>query len=73
MGNLLCFTASSACLLCVKSDRNWISILAGEIPAFRTVGFEYSGGETVFNLLPTRSLLLRQSDLSREPELVPGT
>lgn len=43
MGNLVCFTASSAYLLCVKSGRNRISILAGEIPAFRTVGFEHSG------------------------------
>lgn len=43
MGNLVFFTASSACLLCVKADGNGSSILAGEIPTFRTVGSERSG------------------------------
>lgn len=42
VGNVF-YTASSACLLCVKTDGCWIPVLAGEIPALRQWGFKLSG------------------------------
>lgn len=72
--NLAFFTASPACLPAVRKDWWKLNLCTScEIPAFRTVGFWALWGETGFNLLPTRSLLLRQSDLSGGPEIVPGT